>query len=152
MNPLSILRKRDLEGWDELFQKYKIIGESRIAETSLIGDSIVKHLSRYKQIWKNHFPSSTLNFGISGDHVQCVLWRVKVGCFMKTVIIHVGTNNIPKDQPLHIAKALVDLALLIEENSSAHVILTGISPCGEMKYRKEMDEVNDYVETILQKG
>ena len=154
MNPLLIPRKRDLDGWDEVFQKHQIIGESRNAEIKVIGDSIVKYLSRYKQIWKHHFPSSTLNFGITGDRVQQVLWRVKFGCFpsVKTVIIHVGTNNIPKDQALHIAKAPVDLALLVKEKSAAHVILSGIFSRGETKYWKKLEKVNHYVETLLQKA
>ena len=61
----------------------------------------------------------------------------------ESVIIHVDTNNIPKDQPLHIVEALVDLALLIKEKSSARIILTGILPRSETRYRKKIQEVND---------
>ena len=69
---------------------------------------------------------------------------------MKTIIIHVGTNNIPRDQPLNIANALLDLVMLIRGKSPAHIILTGILPRGEARYRKKILEVNYHVETILQ--
>ena len=153
MNPLSVPAKRDLEGWYQLHQQQQNIGETSKAEVLLIGDSIIKHFSRYKQVWKHHFQHmKNINFGISGDRIQHVLWRVKFGCLpsVKTIIIHVGTNNIPRDQPLNIANALLDLVMLIRGKSPAHIILTGILPRGEARYRKKILEVNYHLETILQ--
>ena len=58
----------------------------------LIGDSIVKCLSRYKKVWQKYFePYETLNFGISGDKTQHVLWRVKnmdLPDSLKFVMVH----------------------------------------------------------------
>ena len=152
MNPLSVPAKRDLEGWYQLHQQQQNIGETSKAEVLLIGDPIIKHFSRYKQVWKHHFQHmKNINFGISGDRIQHVLWRVKFGCLpsVKTIIIHVGTNNIPRDQPLNIANALLDLVMLIREKSPAHIILTGILPRGEARCRKKILEVNYHLGTIL---
>ena len=53
-------------------------------------------------------------------------------------LIHVGTNNIPKDLPFDIAEGLINLAKLIQEKSTANILLTGILPRGETRLTKKI--------------
>ena len=91
------------------------------SQSSLIltGDSIVKGLSRYKNFWQIYFePYETLNFGISGDKTQHVLWRVmnmNLPDSLKNVIVHCGTNNVGKDGPVDIVNALLLIATHIQK-------------------------------------
>lgn len=51
----------------------------RDPDVILIGASIIQFIQCFP-LWKNKFePLNSLNFGISGDQVQNVLWRVKNG-------------------------------------------------------------------------
>ena len=55
----------------------------------------------------------TLNFGLGGDKTQNVLWRAKNGEIplnVKTIIIHVGTNNTRFDAPQDIAGGIASIA------------------------------------------
>ena len=155
MNPLINPTKRNLEGWCELFLEHNSRAKTTKAEILLIGDSIIKHFSRYKKVWYDHFyPADNINFGISGDCIQHVLWRVKFGTLptsVKTIIIHVGTNNVAKYHPFDIAEGLVNLAKLIRQKSAANIVLTGLLPRGEAKLTKKIFEVNACVATLLQK-
>ena len=71
----------------------------------LIGDSIISNLGRYPKIWKKYFSSNnTLNFGISGDKNQHVLWRIQHLNFsnnfsIRYICILCGTNNLDHNPP-----------------------------------------------------
>ena len=148
MNTLTIPKKRELEGWDLFHKKHTIIAETSHAEVMLIGDSIVKHFIRHQHIWRCHFaPLTNINFGISGDCIQHVLWRIKFGSLppVKTIIIHVGTNNAPKDNPLQIAEGLICLVKNIRGKSNAHIILTGLFPRSDQRYTNKIIQVNKHV-------
>ena len=67
----------------------------------LIGDSIVNNIFKSnpnRQIWENEFGRSYLNYGVGGDHIKNVLWRIQFHKFppaiCDTVIIQVGTNDV----------------------------------------------------------
>ena len=48
------------------------------AKILLIGNSIISNLGRYPQICDKYFSThSTLNFGIPGDKIQHVWWRIQ---------------------------------------------------------------------------
>ena len=63
--------------WYDQFQKQNILLNNSKAKMLIVGDSLVSNLSRYPEIWKNCFVNhGDLNFGISRDKTQNVLWRV----------------------------------------------------------------------------
>ena len=78
-----------------------------------------KGLSRYKEVLQKYFEHyETLNFGISGDKTQRVLWRVTnmdLPDSLKFVIVHCGTNNVGKDGPVDIVNALFLIATHIQK-------------------------------------
>ena len=80
--------------------------------TLLIGDYIVVGLSRYQNICKKYFKSpKTVNCGIPGDKTQHVLWRA-----VKLLVILCGTNNLNYNDPIDIAKGILNIGKsLLEE-------------------------------------
>ena len=44
----------------------------------LIGDSLILNISWYQDVWSEYFSKhNTFNFGILGDKIQNLLWRIK---------------------------------------------------------------------------
>lgn len=63
------------------FQHNQNLAETKDREPDVlwIGDSIMSHLKQ-RPMWNDLFePLHSLNFGISGDSTQNVLWRIKNG-------------------------------------------------------------------------
>jgi lysophospholipase L1-like esterase len=71
----------------------------RDADIIFIGDSITQNwLSQGKDVWDKEFaPRNALDFGISGDQTQHVLWRMQnypiARLHPKVAVILIGTNN-----------------------------------------------------------
>ena len=60
-----------------------------------------------------------INLGISGDHVENLLWRARdVPSSLKNVVILCGTNNINKDSPYDIAQGLIAIGSVFKNRSS----------------------------------
>ena len=135
MNTLLIPEERIKPGWKKIHEDQVELGRRMNPDVILIGASIIHNfLKHYPKIWEYNFkPLKAINFGIGGDRVQHVLWRVKYGLLpisAQIVIIHVGTNNISRQND--IAEALVFLAENIKRRlPNAAVFLTGILPLGE---------------------
>ena len=90
-------------------------------------------LYRYWKVWSKYFePLQALNFGIGGDRIQNVLWRLKSGEIPKnlqTATMHCRTNNIDKNDPEDIKTAILSIAyFILEKKPQAEVIITGLLP------------------------
>ena len=83
----------------------------------MIGDSLISNLSRYPHVWKIYFSiHNALNFGIHGDKIQNILWRLNnlnlsKNCSIKYVFIHGGTNIVDHNSPEEIANGLITSGL-----------------------------------------
>lgn len=115
----------------------------------MIGDSIIKGLTRYPNVWRKYFGNiNCLNFGVGGDRVQHVLWRLKNGeldCQPKIIVLHCGTNNIGRDPPLEIAEGLLTIVDEISHNCpKTRIIVTGLLPrdLKPSQFRQLVDDVN----------
>ena len=139
MNPTScasIPSGRDKPGWYAEHDKHVEVAKSSSARVLLlIGNSLIHGLVRYPKVWNQYFsPLKTLNFGLCGNKIQHVLWRIKNGEITlkaQTIVLHVGTNNIDRDQPRDIANGIGSIAVLLQEaRPNAKIILTGLLPRG----------------------
>jgi len=102
----------------------------------LDGDSITDFWQKAgAEVWKAHYGSiKTADFGISGDQVQHVLWRLQHGELAgqdpKLIELMIGTNNGGED-PREIADGI---KLLLNEYEmqcpNAHILLLGVFPRG----------------------
>ena len=102
------------------FQEHNFLLQQSSPKILLIGDSLISNLSRYPDIWKSHFSKhNTLNFGIPGDKVQNILWRINNLNFskinsIKYVFILGGTNNIDHNSPEEIVNSLISSGFLFK--------------------------------------
>ena len=142
-------------GWMAEHEKHSDIAKSSNANVLLIGDSIIKGLSRYPKIWSRYFNTmKALNFGVGGDRTQNVLWRVENGEIplnAQMIVIHVGTNNTDRDEPKDIANGIGAIAMLFQEfKPNAKIILTGLLPRDlESTLRREQcAKVNKYIKKL----
>ena len=106
------------------------------AKVILIGDSLISNLSRYPDVWKNYFSiHNTLNFGIQGDKIQNILWRLNnlnfsKNCSIKYVFILGGTNNVDHNSPEEIANGLITSGLSAQAQcQNAKVVIIPLLPC-----------------------
>ncbi|HZE96370.1 MAG TPA: GDSL-type esterase/lipase family protein [Planctomycetota bacterium] len=109
-----------------------------------------------KKIWDDLFaPLKAVNFGISGDRTQHVLWRLQNGEFEgvtlpKVVVLMIGTNNIgQKDNPESPASAIAGveaiLKLIHQKSERTNVLLLTVFPRGQKPddpLRAKVKEIN----------
>ena len=119
--------------WYKDHNRHKYLANTSKPELVLIGDSIIANLSRYNNIWRKHFdPLVTVNFGISGDRTQHILWRandIKLSDKTKYVVIHCGTNNVDSNQPADIADGIINVGLAFKKtHPNIKIIVTGLLP------------------------
>ena len=109
-------------GWYKSFQEHNYLLQQSPAKILLIGDSLISNLTRYPDIWKSYFSRhNALNFGIPGDKVQNILWRINNLNFskitsLKYVFILGGTNNIDHNSPEEIVSSLISSGLSIQNH------------------------------------
>ena len=104
-------------GWYEEFKQHNFLLQESPTKVILIGDSLISNLSRYSDVWKNYFSiQDTLNFGIQGDKIQNMLWRLNnlnftKNCSIKYVFILAATNNVDHNSPEEITNGLITSGL-----------------------------------------
>ncbi len=92
-------------------------------------------------VWEEAFKAySKVNFGLAGDRIENVLWRITEGkqldgFTVKLVVLSVGTNNLyrnkvtggPKNTPEEIAAGMKHLiAVIREKQPEAKILLVGL--------------------------
>lgn len=106
------------------------MSETKTSEPDVvfIGDSIVQGL-QFSNLWTEKISSlHPLNFGIGGDRVQHVLWRLLNGEMdfhvkIKAVVLFVGTNNL-EDTPEDVFEGILECIKVIHEKlGDVHIIL-----------------------------
>ncbi len=89
------------------------------------------------EVWNEYFkPMGALNFGVSGDTVQNVLYRITEGkqlaCRPRVIVLLIGTNNLhqaPVAAPEQIVQGVDNLLRIIRrELPDTRVLLLGVLP------------------------
>jgi len=124
--------------WESMVQgKFDRYGNKH-ADIVFDGDSITNRWETTgRDVWKQRYEGKAADFGIEGDRVENVLWRLSKGQLdgvdPKVVVLMIGTNNVSRqDSAENIAagiKVLVDQYL--EAAPHAHLVLMGIFPRGK---------------------
>ena len=106
---------------------------------AFFGDSITHYWTEYgKEAWTQQLvPQGAADFGIGGDKVEHILWRMTngelEGMRPKVVVLMAGTNNLwdyelkPKDI---VAGIVACLATIRERQPQAKILLMGVIPQG----------------------
>jgi len=108
------------------------------AEIAFFGDSITHGWEGDgKEIWNEVYaPLNAMNFGISADRTEHVLWRMRHGNLKtmqpKVCVVMIGTNNSHRDSSIEIAKGVeAVVAELLFTYPETKVLLLAIFPRGE---------------------
>ncbi|XP_065056750.1 platelet-activating factor acetylhydrolase IB subunit alpha2-like [Rhopilema esculentum] len=135
----------------------RFISEGRMLNPKVVflGDSIVFQMQD-KEAWDQYFkPMNALNFGIGGDTVENVLWRLEHGeldCVNPQLfIILVGTNN-HHSTVEEVVEGLELIAWTIQEKKpESKILFLGLLPRGEKpnKLRDKNMEVNTALERMV---
>ena len=153
MNPLiNPLGRNGRIGWYNTFRKHVTMSTSSTnAKLVLLRDSIIANFDKCNDIFDKFFLSfRTLNFGISGDKIQNVLWRVcnmTVPTSVEYVIIHCGANNLGHNSPLKISEGLTNIACMLKKNyKNLHIFVSCLLPRDEKLINRSLQyAVNSYL-------
>ncbi len=123
---------------DEWFQRVQANFEkTKGHQYNLIfdGDSITDFWqTRGKEVWAKHFGAlNAVDFGISGDRTENLLWRLQQGQVdgmdPKLIVLMIGTNNIAHCSPEQIVDGIKDVvAEYLKRCPDSHLLLLGVFP------------------------
>ena len=127
---------------------------------SILSSTGIRIMNRWettgKEIWNQRYAGITADFGIEGDHVENVLWRLDNGQVdkidPKVVMLMIGTNNSGKNTAAEIADGIRVLVAEYEKRCPhAHIILMGIFPRGQHAEdggRRKVAAVNSQIKSL----
>jgi lysophospholipase L1-like esterase len=109
-------------------------------DIEFIGDSITQGWeSRGTNVWQEFYGKrKVINFGVSGDRIQHVLWRFEHGQLdgikAKAAVVMIGTNNSNKDDNTE-ADILEGITAIVQQirarQPDTKILLLGIFPRGK---------------------
>lgn len=103
------------------------------------GDSITRRWVDNLDLWNQYFAQyDPINFGVGGDALQNVLWRIQNGQIdnmsPKALVLLIGTNNVPTNTGAEIAAAMRKVVSIIRSKLPDTIILLHtIFPRGPQK-------------------
>lgn len=141
--------------WKTRNAAFNVIAQSEVAKATKIvflGDSITHNWEiPGREFWEKYFaPLGAVNFGISGDKTENVLWRIRNGNFSgnmnpKLIVLMIGTNNW-RDEAGATAQGVKQiLEELKKSEPQAKILLLAIFPRGADKNdagRRKNEAVN----------
>jgi lysophospholipase L1-like esterase len=103
-----------------------------------LGDSITDFFTtRGIDAWQRNIATlgTAVDFGISGDRTQWLLWRIDHGeldgCGAKVVVLMIGTNNLGATSPENVARGIASVLSAVRTHlPTATVILNALLPRG----------------------
>ena len=102
-----------------------------------LGDSITDGWNNQKELWARYYaPLKAVNFGISGDRTENIIWRITNGELggiqPKVVMLLIGTNNTSKgDSAEDIARGVTVIVRTLQARlPKAKILLLGVYPRG----------------------
>ena len=120
--------------WYETFRNHAYLAiNSQKCRVLLIGDSITANFRKFSPIFDKYFSKfRPLNFGIGGDKIQNVLWRINnmsLPPSLQYIFIHCDTNNIGHNDPEVISDGLINLARVMKKKyKDVKIIISSLLP------------------------
>jgi lysophospholipase L1-like esterase len=123
-------------GFLKAHESFVALAKKGEAQVVFLGDSITAGWNGQKALFEKEYAQyKAVNFGIGGDRVQHVLWRVENGEFEgikpKAVVLMIGTNNVGNaaHTPELIANGIKKIIEAIHQRSpDTKVLLLAIFP------------------------
>jgi len=141
----------------KMHEQFMELAKKGDIDVVFLGDSITDFFrNRGKDVWDQYFaPIKAVNFGISGDRTQHVLWRIDngelTGFDAKVIVLMLGTNNlsVPKSVRNTNEETIEGMKLVVADIRShqprARLLLLAIFPRGKAPtnpYRNDLKVVN----------
>jgi lysophospholipase L1-like esterase len=154
-NPAAVARPK-MDWFADVQRKFDRYG-GKPAAIVFDGDSITNRWEETgREQWKKFFEGRAAEFGIEGDHVENLLWRLSKGQVdginPKVVVIMIGTNNSGGDSAEQIAGGIKAVVAEYKKRCPwAHIILMGIFPRGETPAdggRQKVAAVNAIIKSL----
>ena len=141
--------------------RYKVVREQLLGKECgvlFVGDSITQGWEREgAEYWKKLFlPMKAVNFGVSGDRTESMLWRMEdTGLAVRTppryCVLLAGTNNIGlwegKQPAEETVKGIREVAVrLLKKFPETRLVLMEVTPYGpdpSAPLRKREEEINE---------
>lgn len=124
---------KDGNTWQKVHESH--VARAKKGDVNLVffGDSITQWWP-WKDFKARYQPLGAVNFGIGGDKVQNLLWRIRNGemngITPKVAVVLIGTNNLGDDVTL-LPEGIAHVVNAIREKSpTTKVLLLGIFPRG----------------------
>nr|CAH8828722.1 unnamed protein product [Trichobilharzia regenti] len=143
MSSTCAIAPPDTEGdgcWMSQHTRFVCQAREKEPDVVLLGDSIFVYM-QFTQTYKRHIePLHCVNFSISNDQTQNVLWRIENGELdgfsPKVVVIMIGSHN-----TVHSEEEVVEGILSVVEKTKfkqprASLIVMGLLPCGRNPNRR----------------
>ncbi len=173
LNPAPKL-ERDFYDWHRRHADALWVKREIDPDVVLIGDSIThmwagrpveKKFQRGVDSWQSTFGGKALNLGFGWDRTQNVLWRIDHGEIdgiqPKTVIVHIGTNNLADtsrhktSDPAEVAEAIGEICRRVRAKlPEMKLIVMAVFPRGQKPdhpKREEIAEINKLLPRIVKK-
>jgi lysophospholipase L1-like esterase len=156
----AAIEKKDTNGaFRKAHESFLARGKAGPVGLLFVGDSITAGWGRQAAIFDKEFGQyKAANFGIGGDQVQHVLWRVENGEFEgikpKAVVLMIGTNNVgnPAHTPELVANGIKKIIAAIHQRSpDTKVLLLAIFPRGATEANNPGRAKNKAVNALLAK-
>lgn len=118
----------------ELHDQYVARAKQGDIDVVFLGDSITQGWQKAPDLWKSRYePLKAVNFGISGDVMQHVLWRIENGeldgISPKVIVLMVGTNNSNRRDSEPIVRGIKHMIGVIHSKCpTSKVLLVSILP------------------------
>ncbi|GJQ73495.1 hypothetical protein Trydic_g13850 [Trypoxylus dichotomus] len=138
--------------WMSMHARFMQEAKTTESEIVFIGDSIIQQM-QFSTLWNEKISSlHCLNFGIGGDRVENVLWRIQNGELdfnvkIKAVVLFVGTNNIDCT-PHEVFEGILEIIRNIKAKlGDVNIIIPTLLPRGQFPnpYRDRNDHVNTFL-------
>jgi len=139
--------------WGDLHDAYVQRAARGGVDLLFLGDSITyRWMYEGFPVWlANYSAMRAAAFGISGDRVENVLWRIQNGELdgiePRAIVLMIGTNNLGRDTPSEIAEGIGVLLTEIRRRvPRSRVVLVGLLPRNDNEQRvtdPRTFEVND---------
>ncbi|AEC01945.1 GDSL-type esterase/lipase family protein [Parasphaerochaeta coccoides] len=134
--------------------------KNKKAETVFLGDSLTRRWEEHEDLWKRFFsPYTPENFGIGGDAIENILWRVMHGeldgMSPQVIVLLVGTNNLDVNTTEEIGEGIRNLVTVIRRRQpAAQLLLLGLLPRNPgstgMTYTDRITAINKNLEEFAQ--
>lgn len=132
----AAMSKKDDGQFLTLHESFLARGKAGPIGVVFLGDSITNHWKIAPEIWRRYYEQfQAVNFGISGDTTQNVIWRVENGeldgIHPRVVVLMIGTNNSGTNTAAEIFAADKKIVGLIRAKvPTTQVLLLAIFPRG----------------------